>query len=618
MARRPMLEAALVLALLASTASAQVVGGSFGAEADPAERVGDEGRFLVVVRNHHRLDADLRLDVLRNAGNLTVSIDPPTLRVPAGGSDAFAVRLALPDGAAPGARHVATLRARDPSLGSAPPVDLALVAPMSPSQPAPAPRPDLAIEAVERALDAASGETVVAAFVVRNTGGTPLHVLLDAVAPDGWRPALDAAALALDPGVAATVQALATVPAGAGGTTARLAVVATAGDLAREAATLVHVAPDAPSEATPRPTPAPEETAPRDPVEERPPAEGARPRPAEPPAPKPEPKRLMLIVSDRLVGPAGGVAVGTVTLLGGDTAERVSLAPSLDAGWAADLQRRLVDVPPHGRVDLWLVVRVPVDAAPKATSPGVVVATGAGPSLSGAFIVEAAEPEGVFEAGATTSLTPHTGGGEPVGAASLVVRDVGRGFERAFDDLAPILLAGGTGLVAGLGLVALAARREAWRIAAASLLAPLYTRLERPGVLGHPDRARILERVAADPGLHFRGLQRALGLHTGALVYHLRVLERHRLLVSRPDGHLVRYFPATGPRVVAPMLRGLRAEVMHAVVLTPGLTQREVADRVNASKQAVHYHVKALIAQGHLRMDVDGGLAPVRSESQPS
>lgn len=57
-------------------------------------------------------------------------------------------------------------------------------------------------------------------------------------------------------------------------------------------------------------------------------------------------------------------------------------------------------------------------------------------------------------------------------------------------------------------------------------------------------RKQILAYLKAHPGVHFRELLRALDMGSGALQYHLSVLERAGMIVPQRAGMYLRYFAA--------------------------------------------------------------------------
>lgn len=197
--------------------------------------------------------------------------------------------------------------------------------------------------------------------------------------------------------------------------------------------------------------------------------------------------------------------------------------------------------------------------------------------------------------------------------------------------LATVVAAGVAAGAAGTGAITLAASPNARR----TLLwlgIGMYTRLSRPKLLDHPERERLFQTIEHNPGIHFHALQRELAWNTGALTYHLRVLERHQLVVSRRDGILRRFYlvgqaPRTMPVATAPVtgaqvsLSGLRGNVLQTVKDRGSIAQSALAEELGASKQTLNYHVKNLERLGLLRVERVGRdtfLSPAGESAAPA
>ncbi len=165
--------------------------------------------------------------------------------------------------------------------------------------------------------------------------------------------------------------------------------------------------------------------------------------------------------------------------------------------------------------------------------------------------------------------------------------------------LLPIWGAGvaAAGLAVGSG--ALLLRRERWRWALLAPFAALYTRLAAPDLLDHEVRREIHALVAAEPGIHLGELQRRAALPTGALLHHLRMLERAQLVASRREGAWRRFYPAGGAPRGEPASGASPAQAQVLALLREGpLAQPEIARRLGISQQGANHHVKALERRG--------------------
>lgn len=158
---------------------------------------------------------------------------------------------------------------------------------------------------------------------------------------------------------------------------------------------------------------------------------------------------------------------------------------------------------------------------------------------------------------------------------------------------------------AGVGLLALAtgALYYFWPALRGLPLLGLFSRIERGRVAEHPQRARILNLVAAEPGIHHKELGRRLGLGQGTLDHHVRKLEAAGELVRRSSHGYTCYFLRLGtdrhlmdgsPVVKSP---GGRA-VLHAVASLPDATYRSLAAEAGLSTSTVEHHLRRLREAG--------------------
>lgn len=123
------------------------------------------------------------------------------------------------------------------------------------------------------------------------------------------------------------------------------------------------------------------------------------------------------------------------------------------------------------------------------------------------------------------------------------------------------------------------------------------------GLLELETRRRIYEHVRRVPGLHLRALQRATGLPLGTVEYHLHQMERAGLVVTREEGRYKAYFPNDQlDRRDRDVLYYLRQDMPRRIALEianrPGLTFRELAERLPIGESTLSFHLKKLRAAG--------------------
>lgn len=161
-----------------------------------------------------------------------------------------------------------------------------------------------------------------------------------------------------------------------------------------------------------------------------------------------------------------------------------------------------------------------------------------------------------------------------------------------------VLVAAVVGSVAAGWTALWLTRREWW-----PLLLALYTRLRPSRILDHPVRRRIAELVMQNPGVTFSELARLAGIAPGQLTHHARMLEKAGVVFSSPDGQTRRFFHVGAGRL-AP-IPPLAERALQLLRERPRRAS-ELARDLGVSRQALHYHVKHLAAQGKVIARAEG------------
>ena len=117
------------------------------------------------------------------------------------------------------------------------------------------------------------------------------------------------------------------------------------------------------------------------------------------------------------------------------------------------------------------------------------------------------------------------------------------------------------------------------------------------------NRRRIHQEVTLNPGLHYRELQRRLGMVPGLLDYHLAYLEERELIVSRREDNYTRYYPSNRIRESQKAaLNVLRQDIPRAVVIyllmNPGATHKDILATLDVTGATLSYHMKKLVKAG--------------------
>jgi parallel beta-helix repeat protein len=175
----------------------------------------------------------------------------------------------------------------------------------------------------------------------------------------------------------------------------------------------------------------------------------------------------------------------------------------------------------------------------------------------------------------------------------------------AADFLGLILLLGGA--AAGAGTVAFIGGTEIGKYALFAASMSLYTRLKREDVLDQETRGMIRGYIIANPGEHYNAIKRALGLKNGTLAYHLKTLEKEKLIKSVRDGRYKRFYPPNmkvSEEVI--ILNKAQELIMGQIIDNPGISQKELANKVGLSTSTINYHISVMANAGFIRVERKG------------
>jgi predicted transcriptional regulator len=143
------------------------------------------------------------------------------------------------------------------------------------------------------------------------------------------------------------------------------------------------------------------------------------------------------------------------------------------------------------------------------------------------------------------------------------------------------------------------------------MLSPFYSRVTGDKVLEHRVRSKIYSYIRAHPGDHYRSIMAKLKIKNGTLVHHLSRLEQEELIKSERDGYFKRFYPVGQriPRSEVGMyypegmatynigehqVSAIQLRIIKIIINSPGLTQKEIAQKIRESRRVVNYHVKLL------------------------
>jgi parallel beta-helix repeat protein len=175
----------------------------------------------------------------------------------------------------------------------------------------------------------------------------------------------------------------------------------------------------------------------------------------------------------------------------------------------------------------------------------------------------------------------------------------------AADFLGLFLLLGGA--AAGAGTLAFIGGTEIGKYALFAASMSLYTRLKSEDVLDQETRGMIRGYIIANPGEHYNAIKRALDLKNGTLAYHLKTLEKEKLIKSVRDGRYKRFYPPNmkvSENVV--ILNKAQEVIMGKIIDNPGISQKELANIVGLSTSTINYHISVMANAGFIRVERKG------------
>jgi predicted transcriptional regulator len=116
-------------------------------------------------------------------------------------------------------------------------------------------------------------------------------------------------------------------------------------------------------------------------------------------------------------------------------------------------------------------------------------------------------------------------------------------------------------------------------------------------------RQQIYEFIHRYPGLHFREIQRRLGIAVGTLQYHLRNLEQEKLIIGRKDGEYTRYYivgiVTERDRFLLQFLR--QRPVRHAFILlleAKKANHKQISLKIGLSPATTSWYLSKLVDAG--------------------
>jgi len=134
----------------------------------------------------------------------------------------------------------------------------------------------------------------------------------------------------------------------------------------------------------------------------------------------------------------------------------------------------------------------------------------------------------------------------------------------------------------------------------------MYAKVTGRKVLNNYVRGKIHGYIIANPGDHYSGIMRKLGLKNGLFAYHVKVLERESLVKSIMDGRFRRFYPI-GMKVEESIeMDTFQLRILNLISDNPGISQKEICQALGARKQMVNLNVRAMFHEGLIDVVKEG------------
>jgi predicted transcriptional regulator len=116
-------------------------------------------------------------------------------------------------------------------------------------------------------------------------------------------------------------------------------------------------------------------------------------------------------------------------------------------------------------------------------------------------------------------------------------------------------------------------------------------------------RDKIYSTIAGNPGLHFREIQRRVGIATGALQYHVDYLKKKNFIKEEKQGKFSHFYALRTEQVDSKLMNLLRQESVRKIVLF--LMNRRMATLQSISKMVL---LSPSTTSFHMQKLTEGGI----------
>jgi predicted transcriptional regulator len=141
---------------------------------------------------------------------------------------------------------------------------------------------------------------------------------------------------------------------------------------------------------------------------------------------------------------------------------------------------------------------------------------------------------------------------------------------------------------------------------------PLYTKLKPDEVKNQETRNNIFSFIHEHPGCNFSDIKKSVQRSNSNVYYHISVLEREDVIFSKFSGIKKQFYSSSYPSISrtfpAKEDHSIHEKIFLLLEDQPGLTQKEIAARLNISEPTVSRYVIDLMTENFIRREKEGNV----------
>jgi predicted transcriptional regulator len=124
-------------------------------------------------------------------------------------------------------------------------------------------------------------------------------------------------------------------------------------------------------------------------------------------------------------------------------------------------------------------------------------------------------------------------------------------------------------------------------------------KIRKEKLLDNFSRGQIFEFIRENPGAHLRMIKNELKLQIGALSYHLKVLQKNQMILSKNDMNLKRFYKIPKDlKDAKPKISDVQKSIINMITEQPGLRAITIAKRLSINHSSVLYNLRFICEQG--------------------